>query len=56
MIDEFTPEEMEVLKAFYARERAASIRSRTGIDPWPIVARHRNLPPERYEVIRELLQ
>ena len=48
----FTPEELSVLKQFYARVPARQIRADTGIDPWPLVAKHRAMEPTEFAAVK----
>ena len=50
----FTPDELALLGLFHAGVRAHVLRARYGLDPWPVVNRHRQLPREEFARIREL--
>jgi hypothetical protein len=52
----FTTEELHVLQRFYAKHPARLIRQEEGIDPWPLVARHRALPKPEYEAVRRAVR
>lgn len=51
----FSQTELDALAAFYARERAKSIRQRLRVDPWAIVARHRAMERASYDAVMELV-
>ena len=50
----FTKNELHALKAFYADVPARQIRAQ-GVNPWPLLAKHRNLPTDQYEAVRASL-
>ncbi|MEX0828017.1 MAG: hypothetical protein WD005_03595 [Haliea sp.] len=51
----FTQLELDTLRAFYDGVPARQLR-RTHCDPWPLVAKHRNLAPELYEAVKHALE
>jgi hypothetical protein len=51
----FSDAELHVLKLFYAGTAARRIRQQFGVNPWPLVARHRQCPPDQYEAVRAQL-
>lgn len=54
---EFTDTELRVLKLFYQGVRARQLRETYWwVDPWRVVAKHRALPRERHEAIRQSLE
>ncbi|EED31293.1 hypothetical protein NOR53_2552 [gamma proteobacterium NOR5-3] len=50
----FSDDELHSLKAFYAGERARSIRKRLP-NPWPLIARHRALTHSEFAIVMDSL-